>query len=230
MGLDVYAGGFTRFYTNDFLTPIERFASEGGGVPATVIRANRPKWMENHKKVRAEVHRWKRDITGHLRKNAGVECDWDEHHGEYFNEQLTWPAYGALMLWAAYDEHPDLMPPSIDYENWQSDPAYRKVDPRTARYAQLYDPVSIWLPGPGKFAFVIPTLEEKDTVAGFTSALLAQLRELNDRTWKVELHRADDVTTDDMASFEAFAWGCFTKFLKVTQWAVANGMPMQLDG
>src|SRR5262249_42587409 len=114
MGLDVYVGSLTRYYTGDWKTKLQQMAPELG-IPVRVIRPTprqswfrsifdhiRPKGPTPAAKV---VQQWQ----SRLRHELGLEeIHWNENPAaEYFTDKPAWDCYGALVLWAAYDELPN---------------------------------------------------------------------------------------------------------------------------
>jgi hypothetical protein len=90
------------------------------------------------------VRRWR----NRLRRELGIsDLDWNEDpETEYMTDKPAWDCYGALVLWAAYDELPSAKRRDTA-EGWDKDPAYltSRVNPRS-RYQHLIADTEIWLP------------------------------------------------------------------------------------
>jgi hypothetical protein len=106
--------------------------------------------------------------------------------------ELGWGPYGALVLWAAYLEQPQLTCPPMEPLEWHKDPALARClapDFRT-RFPTLVRGVELWLP------YAAPVIAELpgpagDTVAtGSLAALMRELDTLNEATWNVAFEEA----------------------------------------
>jgi len=113
MGLDVYVGPLSRYYAGDWETIVQQVA-KGSGIAVEIVRPKPPRrgWF---KKLRDGLHffrptaeesvrRWRK----RLRRDLGIsDLDWNEDpETEYMTDKPAWDCYGALVLWAAYDELP----------------------------------------------------------------------------------------------------------------------------
>src|SRR5688572_18597938 len=130
MGLDVYVGTLTRYYTGDWETLIQR-AGRAAGLRVVVQRPEAPRggWLSRlvdllrprgPAAARRDVDRWRRDLG----RKIAAPLDWSEEpEQEYFTDKPGWEGYGALLLWAAYDELPKARRAETA-ASWDSDSAY----------------------------------------------------------------------------------------------------------
>jgi len=83
-----------------------------------------------------------------LRRELGIAAlDWNEDpETDYATDKPAWDCYGALVLWAAYDELPNAKRRQTA-EGWNEDPAYvtSRMNSRS-RYRHLIADTEIWLP------------------------------------------------------------------------------------
>src|SRR5262245_32541171 len=116
MGLDVYVGSLTRYYTGDWETIVQQWGRQNG-VPVTVVRAGQSPggggsvWERLFKrnapspaeKTRIAVIGWRGQIARVLGREAALSFDWDESAASpYFTDKPDWAGFGALLLLAAY--------------------------------------------------------------------------------------------------------------------------------
>ncbi|MSP23014.1 MAG: hypothetical protein EXR66_08425 [Dehalococcoidia bacterium] len=104
MGLDVYAGTFTRYYSGDWETMVQRVGRELGhdvhvgprGGPAVELLPG----------IEAPRH------IAQWREEAFADAfDWDEAATlPHLTDKPDWEACISLLLWAAHVEHPKLSP------------------------------------------------------------------------------------------------------------------------
>jgi len=238
MGLDIYVGSLTRYYSGDWETILQQLSP----VPVTIVRPNSPRQglfrglldrlrrKDKDEDAASAVRRWQKQIQQEL---GAPDLDWNEDpNSEYFTDKPGWDCYGALLLWAAYEELPDAKR-SQTAEDWERDPAYltNRGDPR-GRYRHLTGNTEIWLPA--DFPDPIQTLAVTGdhVVLGSSVRLLAELSELNDRTWAVsdaQLSQWRQDGADYGGPLEASARFAFSIFHELARRAVEHRLPMKLD-
>ena len=239
MGLDVYVGTLTRYYTGDWETIVQQLGREAG-LPVEVRRPRPPAptllarllhlFRPNGVPAAArDIERWRR----RLQRELGTPLTWSEDPDvTYFTDKPAWDCYGALVLWAAYDELPNA-PRRSTGEQWSNDPAYQTARLNQAlRYKHLMADTELWLPA--DFAEPIQTtsvLGEPITV-GSSVRLRAELEALNGRTWAaneetIAQWRADGA--DYGAPLETSARFGFSVFYELTSESVRRRLPMKLD-
>ena len=181
MGLDVYVGSLTRYYSGDWETIIQSLAHEGG-VPVVIERVEtRPNtWgalgrllrlfrvpspfrsssgadrVTDPAAVRAGIIAWRAALTNTLGNDLSGALDWDESDESlYFTDKPTWDGYAALALLAAHAEHPEFAWPEEVPEHWDQDPAWiaSTAEGSRTRYRQILTP-ELWLPGAFEFVFL----------------------------------------------------------------------------
>ena len=240
MGLDVYVGPLTRYYTGNWETILQQ-ATKGSDIPVTISRPNQPKqgWFarlldqfrpRGPAAAARAVRRWR----NRLRTELGIpDLDWNEYpEAEYATDRPAWDCYGALVLWAAYDELPNAKRRETA-KDWDKDPAYltSRMNPHS-RYRHLIADTEIWLPVEFRAPVRTAAIAGDSIVVGSSVRLLAELRELNSRTWNA----GDEQTSKwryDGAEFggplEPSARFAFSIFYELARRSVAARLPMKLD-
>src|SRR5262245_36073305 len=123
MGLDIYVGSLTRYYSGNWQTIVQQYAAATG----IEVRVVRPKaswhqrlhtWFKPSYVIRERVNKWKHNIT----EISGVNLSWNEEPDyEYFTDKPAWDCYGALLLWAAFeDQNATTYPATTD--KWEQNP------------------------------------------------------------------------------------------------------------
>lgn len=100
--------------------------------------------------------------------------------------ELGWSAYGALVLWAAYCEQPQLARPALEPLEWHKDIALARclADGFRSAFPTLVHGVELWVPGNDGVLFDLPGPAGDDVPSGTVGALTAELDALNASTWR----------------------------------------------
>lgn len=239
MGLDVYVGTLLRYYTGNWETIVQQLGREAGvrvevrrPVPPRptllerLIRLFRPNDAEAASRA---IERWRR----RLERELETSLIWNEDPDvTYFTDKPAWDCYGALVLWAAYDEFPNA-PRLATGEQWTDDVAYQAARLNPAlHYKHLMSDTELWLPA--DFAEPLSTKSvQGDTVTvGSSIRLLAELEELNRRTWAATAATIAQWRTDGAghgAPLEVSARFGFAVFYELANESVRRLLPMKLD-
>jgi hypothetical protein len=242
MGLDVYVGSLTRYFARDWKTILEQ-AAEAHGPALQFIRAGPAEEIARPEEIRSGVLGWRNALNRGLVSHLRGPLDWDESAASpYFTDKPGWDCYGALVLWAAYAEHPDLQRPSKNplcrpdrtTGDWRDDPAFRRSTAAgvATRYDQLLDGAEVWLPGEHEFVFQADWPGGSEIRVGATGSLLRQLDALNSSTWKAtapELEGWRSDAADFDAPLETGARFGFSVLRFLAGKAAQHRLPMLLD-
>jgi hypothetical protein len=235
VALDIYVGPLVRYYRGDWETVTQRWARESG-VPMTVIRSNgEPDTPPPIEEVLDALAGWQDYLRTSLAAHTPEPIAWSEDPaGAYTTDRPGHGPYGALLLWAAYLEHPGLKRPIAVPEDFSADPAYvaSNAEGFRSRFGQLLHDVEIWLPGRFAFTFRGGHLGDGDIGMGSCFALLDQLRELNSATWKLSEAARKEVAfagIEQDATLEAAARFGFAVLEPLAVAATLGPWPMKLD-
>ena len=240
MGLDVYVGPLTRYYTGNWETILQQ-AAKGSDIPVRIIRPNLPnqEWFarlldlfrpRGPAAAARAVRRWRDRLRVELRM---PDMDWNEYpEAEYATDKPAWDCYGALILWAAYDELPNAKRRETASE-WDQDPAYltSRMNPHS-RYRHLIADTELWLPVEFRAPVRTAAIVGDSIVVGSSVRLLAELRELNSRTWNAGDQQSSQWRYDGAkfgGPLETSARFAFSIFYELAKRSVAARLPMKLD-
>ena len=234
VGLDIYVGSLTRYYVGDWELVAQKAAREMG-LQLTVVRKHDPEdAIRDPEQIRPIVLAWREGLSRALCESLTEPLEWNENEDTpYFTDKPTWDCYADLLLWAAYDEQPDLSRPDQHVEQWDQDPAYKLCteDGFGSRYSHLYD-VELWLPCTFGFVFKTEDVGGTPVLVGSSIALRKQLEDLNRRTWQADddlLEKWGFNGADHGAPLETGARFAFALFLKLPRHSVQNKLAMRLD-
>ncbi len=215
MALDVYVGSLTRHYGG-----VGKQLAAFSGCPETLHPA---------------VLAWRAALSKRLGANIPMPLDWDETPAApHFTGRPGWDGWAALVLWAAYAEHPGLGRPNSLPDEWENDVALARsnADGFRSRYSHLVRHVELWLPSSFPFTFDGEDVGGHRVVIGSAPMLRRQLADLNAATWKA----ADGVVAGwgrkpppDTAPLEQRARYGFAAMVGAAQRAVYHHLPMKLD-
>ena len=235
MGLDIYVGSLTRYYCGDWETMVQQLAHREG-MEVRVVRPGRPGAVTHPEQVRPLVLQWQRMLADALAEHVDNAVDWDEgSESAYFTDKPTWDCWADLLLWAAYDEHPEHDRPAELVSDWCQDPAYEasNTDDFESRYPQLLRrDLELWLPSDFPFVFSTMGLTGKEVTIGSSVRLLNELRSLNERTWEASPQVVGHWSRAGVppgAPLEVGARYAFSMLLGLVEKSIEFRLPMKLD-
>jgi hypothetical protein len=240
MGLDIYAGPLCRYYSGNWQSIVQKAAAEQG-IPLRVIRPGAgglagllqkfgSLFSGKRDPVQA-VRRWRQELASDMPWVPAEDWDWPESLDlEYQTDKPDFSGYGAVELWAAYTECSDLARPQETPEDWSNDAAFQRLADFSAVFGNIIGP-ELWLPIHCEKPFEVAEPNGIVRRIGSVFELLAELRNLNERTWKAAEDAIRKWSRDeyDPANLESIArWG-FSIWYCLTEFAVARRAPIRLD-
>src|SRR5579872_6323008 len=91
VGLDIYVGSLTRYYSGDWEMVAQKAARELG-LELTVVRAHDPEdAIRDPEAIRPVVLAWREQLSEALAESITDKLDWDEsQEAPYFTDKPTW--------------------------------------------------------------------------------------------------------------------------------------------
>jgi len=125
MGLDIYVGTLTRYYSGQWETIAAQTAREQGWSFKTVRPDNPDDAVTDPAQLAPAVQSWQAATSEALGDNLSEPLDWQEGMTPpYFTDKPDWDGLGGVLLWAAYLEQPGLQRPKRYTKDWEHDPAF----------------------------------------------------------------------------------------------------------
>ena len=235
MALDIYIGALTTYYERgrkwDWKTPDRAPGVETIPVMVITIGEN---LAADRRERRVDMAVWRERLSDFLGSRITRPLDWDETKTIYAVATPYHEGMRALRLWAAYAECPDLELPLNAVEP-RDDPAYLRSTgiEGSTRFSQVIRNIDLWLPSEFDFIFIAEGPDEKPTDFGSGLALLKQLEDLNDATWKATqqtIEGWEEAGLPSNGSLEQEAKYGFSQVFLAAQFARDKQLPMMLDG
>jgi hypothetical protein len=234
MGLDIYVGSFTRYYAGDWELIAARAARELGAEFNVIRHYDPPEALRDPEEIRPLVLEWRNGLSESLASSLAEPLDWREDaDARYFTDKPAWDGYQGLLLWTAYEEHPEFERPSSIPEHIDRDPAIKlSMNERKTRYPALLFSTNFWLPVRLPFVFETVDVGGKKAVIGSSYSLEQELSELNQRTWKMSDDELDYFAREGCekdSPLEVAARFAYTLFQRHARLSVTHRLPMLLD-
>ena len=252
MGLDVYVGPLTRYYSFDWETIVQQTGRQQG----MDVHIVRPPGFEkpDPEDVLRLVAGWRKALADEI----GVPMRWEESaFGPYETDKPDWDGYQSVRFLALLEEFPDLpAPPQIERHDLDSldrhplerrfgevynqrNPSRlgrllgRKAPEPTAepRYPNIHV-AQLWLP------VTLPNLlqttgpMDNELTIGSVDGLVAELEQVNDRTLRLDGAAIDAAGTagpPEDGAFDPLARFGLAIFMTLARTAKERSQPMILD-
>src|SRR5579863_4281945 len=118
MGLDIYVGSLTRYYSKQWETVIQRWARENGRAFRFVGKEPAADEVTDPAEIEQAVWGWREMVSHRLTASLTEALAWREGmHEPYFTDKPDWDGWGATLLWAAHAEMPSHPLPDLIQKN-----------------------------------------------------------------------------------------------------------------
>jgi hypothetical protein len=237
LGLDIYVGSFTRYYAGEWELVAAQVARELGADFQVIRQHNPPDAIRDPEEIRPIILDWRKNLSDALEGSLPEPLDWSEEPGApYFTDKPAWNGYQGLVLWAAYQEHPELDRPRFipKGDDFGKDPALTasmNTGGKTLYHALLSN-AQCWLPARFSFVFNAADASGKDVTFASSYALAQELGELNRRTWNMteeELNQCASEGCEYESPLETAARFGYALFQRHALLSVMRRLPMLLD-
>jgi len=260
VGLDIYAGPVSRYAGAGWQTIVQQ-AGAAAGMPVITVRPGES-MQEALQRALAEpgdapireirvtdvqprtqpIAEWKAGVL----RTLGLNEEWDDKpDGEYYTDKPGWEGYGAVVLLAAYDEHPELAPGAkvkrlfgsrtvgaVAPDQFGEAGAYKASVESPARYPTLLRAEWCLPISGGPALFAAPTPFGKQVTMGHVDRLLDELMVLNQRTLKLspaEMEAARQAGPTDPGSLEGMAAFGLSVVMPTAEFAAAHRVAWIMD-
>jgi hypothetical protein len=234
MAFDIYVGPLTRYYRRDWENVAQQWAKANGVKYKQITPGDTSDPITSTKEINELVVAWVEMLNRNLSKHLSEPLYWkDAAELPYFTNRPGWDGYTALLLWTAYSEFPERVPPKHVPKSWHDDEAFQAATGENYKTAkkQILLP-ALWLPQQFEFVFQGPSLTSQQSNIGSSPALLKQLLSLrNSNTFATEeIARSTPVeTVEDKQSLEDVARTAIDLFIHMARESVEHHLPMILD-
>ena len=122
MGLDIYAGPLTRYYSHNWKTVVQQWAEENGYTFNRITPDGEPADNEEElspAEIQAAVEDWRDQILAAISQpNQPHYTPWPEDNERpYYTDKPDWDAFGAMLLVAACHTYEEPVPPTVE-KDW----------------------------------------------------------------------------------------------------------------
>ncbi len=190
MGLDIYSGKLTRYYSRNWKTIVQQLSEENGQkCVMTDGCGNEIKPVEDKKEIdqiREAVTEWAKNIAADIDMPLSSPL-WDETtECDYYTDRPGWEAFGALVMLQACLSLNRPVPEYLE-SGWSAfeAPVVQEAMSKKITNSLLYE-VGLWLPIPEKAIFVTLYPTGNEGAISTVSLLKQELEELNRQLWKAD--------------------------------------------
>ncbi|MBI1375626.1 MAG: hypothetical protein GC159_23190 [Phycisphaera sp.] len=228
MALDIYVGGFARYYALEWENVAQKWAKESGTSYRMIAPGGAPQPADWDEVADAVAH-WRAAINQGLGDNIDQPIDWDESHdAPYFTDRPGYDGYGALVVWAAHAERGSTPPDS--YDVWYEDEAFIECcEPKEGQKYRAIICGSLWLPGSFEFSFALQDLVGQDVHICSNRSLKQALESLNTNTFDLSAEQRQEALKADFGeepSLETLARFGLALFHDLATQSVTHHLPI----
>ena len=187
MGLDIYVGSLTRYFSGDWETAD---AKQGDALRLDDEDEDETDDDDDETDpadVRQEVLEWRLGLNAALREHLKTPLDWNEDpDSPYFTDTPSGDCFGSLLLWAAYAENGGSKPPARVVKKWYNDSVFKRstgADSKTL-FPNLMYACEWWLPCELPGVMEVDFQDDEPFNLGSSIQLKQELEQLNLMTWK----------------------------------------------
>ena len=192
MGLDIYAGTLTRYYSHNWKTVVQQWAEKNGytfnritpdGEPADDGEELSPA------EVQAAVENWRDQILSAISQPGQLPyAPWPEDNEKpYYTDKPDWDAFGAMLLVAACHTYNEPVPSTVEKDwNFGEHPLVARLASDEERVWSLFRGATWWLPLPDSFLFQAPLPTDDQAMIATLGGLRKELEKLNQLAWQAD--------------------------------------------
>lgn len=187
MGLDIYAGTLTRYYTHNWKTVVQQFAEENGLDFQTIGSQEVDDDLSTEETLEI-VTQWRNNIIDGLKLDPKPLWNEDYDTTPYYTDKPDWDALNALLLYIAAKYSNKEVPIYIEkgMDIYNKHPIVKEFVETKDFTLTLFDGNGWWLPINKNimFNYVLPNQEESPLTT--SALLLAELKKYNSFEWNAD--------------------------------------------
>lgn len=190
MGLDIYSGTLTRYYSSNWENIVQQLSEENGyKCVMTDDHGNEIKATNDNAEIaqiRETLTMWANNIGANLHPPIPAPL-WDETVDcDYYTDKPDWEAFGALVMLQAYVSLNRRLPEYVESGfNAFEDPIVEEAATKKIANSLLSE-VALWLPIPDKTIFITAYPTGDEGAISTVSLLKQELDELNRQLWNAD--------------------------------------------
>lgn len=219
MMFNLYTGSLSRYYAHG---------------SSSETQPN-PDIVTDVQQIQKIIVTWQKGLATALIAESASPIKWQERaDSPFLTAPMSWHSYGALVLWALYQEQNLAITRDFDAA-WQENPAYQiaLTEDYVSHYSALTSECEMWLPIAVDFVFIYPNPNHDELPMSSLQRLANDLDVLNKKTWN-----ADKATIESWKSyqnaaetplFEPNAQYCFSVLSESVAFALHHQLPLLLD-
>ncbi|MBS4916081.1 MAG: hypothetical protein KHZ93_00685 [Clostridiales bacterium] len=192
MGLDVYAGTLTRYYSHNWKTTVQQWAEENGYAFQKITPDGQNAADEEElstAEVQEMVENWRDQILAAIsRPEQSPYVSWPEDNERpYYTDKPDWDAFGAMLLVAACHTYGEPVPPTVE-KNWNFMEHFSidRLAQDQERIRSLFRGATWWIPLSDSFLFQGPLPNGNQAMIGTVGGLQKELVKLNQLVWQAD--------------------------------------------
>lgn len=184
MGLDLYAGTFTRYYTRNWKTVVEAWAEANG------VDFKRTETEDEEKLSQEEVQEivcaWRDEMLQAVTPENQLPETWEESNDKaYYTDKPDWDAFGAMLLVTAAHTYEETIPETLE-KGWDftEHPLIKRLAEDHEHVYSLFRSVMVWVPiTKSTMVFRGPMPTGNEVMIGTLGALEQELEHINEICW-----------------------------------------------
>ena len=228
MGLDIYAGTLTRYYSHNWKTIVQQWAEENGYTFNRITPDGEPADNEEElspAEVQETVENWRDQILAAISQpDQPPYTPWPEDNEKpYYTDKPDWDAFGAMLLVAACHTYEEPVPPTVE-KDWDfgEHPLIARLASDEERVWSLFSGATWWLPLADSFLFQA----DEDTILGWADTEGYPVDGTIDADGRYSKADIPEHTPYDTQSLAKFA---FSMFWRAMRFAEEQQVPILLD-
>ena len=192
MGLDIYAGTLTRYYSHNWKTVVQQWAEQNGYTFNRITPNGEPVDNEEElspSEVQAEVENWRDQVLAAISQpDQAPYTPWPEDNEKpYYTDKPDWDAFGAMLLVAGCHTYDEPVPPTVEKDwNLGEHPLVARLASDEERVWSLFHGATWWIPLSDLIMFHGPVPNGNTAVFSTVGALRKELERLNELAWQAD--------------------------------------------